>query len=341
MRLLQSVSQCVAAVCLLGVSVFTVASADEKNDAAISFDARLSEYGYPYPVQQYAFESQRQSLEMAYMHLPGKPGKPTVLLLHGKNFAADYWQNTAELLQKKGYGVLMPDQIGFGKSSKPAHYQFSFEALAANTHGLTQQLGINNLVVMGHSMGGMLATRYALNYASQVDQLVLVNPVGLEDYLQYVEYKDPSFFYQSELNKTIEGVIAYQKKNYYDGQWSDEYEALTTIHKGWLNGPDWPQVAWNNALTYDLIFTGAVVNELDELTVPTHLIIGTRDTTGPGRGWKKPGVTRTLGQYDKLGKQAAEVIPNATLHELDDVGHMPQFEAFERYKVILNDIFKQ
>ena len=339
MRLLQSFNASVVVACLLGCSFLATASAAPESESAISFDARLTQYQYPYPVRQYAFDSQRQSLEMTYMHLPGKKSKPTVLLLHGKNFAADYWQNTAALLQEKGYGVLMPDQIGFGKSSKPPHYQYSFEALAANTHALTQELGLDQLVVMGHSMGGMLATRYALSYPTQVTQLVLVNPVGLEDYLQYVEYKDPNFFYQSELDKSIEGVIAYQKKNYYDGKWSDQYEALTTIHKGWLNGPDWAQVAWNNALTYDLIFTGAVVNEFAKLSMPTHLIIGTRDTTGPGRGWKKPGVTRTLGQYDKLGKQAAEVIPNATLHELDDVGHMPQFEAFERYSAILHEIF--
>ncbi|UTF61310.1 alpha/beta fold hydrolase [Gilvimarinus sp. DA14] len=304
-----------------------------------SFDARLSQYDYPYPVQQFELQTQRQTLEMAYMHLPAEKGKPTVLLMHGKNFAADYWQGTAEVLRERGYGVLMPDQIGFGKSSKPAHYQFSAEALVANTHELVQELGISDLVVMGHSMGGMLASRYALNYADQVQKLVLVNPVGLEDYLKYVEYKDPEFFYKNELQKTAADVIAYQKKNYYDGKWSDDYEALTTIHKGWINGPDWEQVAWNNAQTYDVIFTGAVINEFDQFSMPVHLIIGTRDTTGPGRNWKKPGVTRTLGQYDKLGKAAAERIPNATLHELADVGHMPQFEAFERYQKILNEIF--
>ena len=62
-----------------------------------SFDARLSQYSYPFPVSQYALSSQRQSLEMAYMHLPGDAEKPTVLLLHGKNFAADYWQGLKSL----------------------------------------------------------------------------------------------------------------------------------------------------------------------------------------------------------------------------------------------------
>lgn len=323
----------------LRLVIISVLASLAQAEEAPMFGARLGGYEYPYPVQMHEFRSQRQTLEMAYMHLEAKGVQPTVLLLHGKNFAADYWQNTAEWLRERGYGVLMPDQIGFGKSSKPEHYQFSFEALADNTRAIVDKLGIERVVVMGHSMGGMLATRYTLRYPDTVEKLVLVNPVGLEDYLDYVQYKDPQFFYERELNKTAEDVIAYQKKHYYDGQWSQDYEALTTIHKGWINGPDWAQVAWNNALTYDLIFTGAVVNEFEDIPVPTHLIIGTRDTTGPGRGWKKPGVEVRLGQYDKLGKRAARTIPDATLHELTGIGHMPQFEAFDRYREILEEVF--
>ncbi|WP_084645857.1 alpha/beta fold hydrolase [Marinimicrobium agarilyticum] len=324
---------------VLGMTLSTFSLLVSAADESPSYDARLSDYPYPFDVHTFAFDSQRQPLEMAYMHLPAKGDKSTVLLLHGKNFAADYWENTAAYLHAKGYGVLMPDQIGFGKSSKPAHYQFSFEALAANTKALVDKLGIEQVSVMGHSMGGMLATRYALQYGDSVERLVLVNPVGLEDYLRYVQYKDPSFFYQQELGKTLDKVRAYQKKNYYDGEWKPEYEALTQIHAGWINGPDWERVAWNNALTYDLIFTGAVANEFDQLTVPTFLIIGTRDTTGPGRGWKKPGVDYELGRYDQLGERVAQQIPNATLFELEDVGHMPQFEAFDRYRERLDKIF--
>ncbi|WP_224797176.1 alpha/beta hydrolase [Idiomarina abyssalis] len=309
------------------------------DDKASEYDARLSGYSYPFDVQTFEFDSQRQSLEMAYMHLPAEKGQSTVLLLHGKNFAADYWEETANYLHEKGYGVLMPDQIGFGKSSKPAHYQFSFEALANNTKALLKSESIEQVIVMGHSMGGMLATSYALNHSSSVEKLVLVNPVGLEDYLRYVEYKDPAFFYENEKGKTIDQIRAYQRKNYYDGKWSEDYEELIDIHAGWINGEDWDQVAWNNALTYDMIFTGNVSNEFDQLAVPTHLILGTRDTTGPGRGWKKEGVNYELGRYDKLGEIVVEQIPDGYLYELEGIGHMPQFEAFDRYREQLDKIF--
>jgi pimeloyl-ACP methyl ester carboxylesterase len=67
--------------------------------------------------------------------------------------------------------------------------------------------------------------------------------------------------------------------------------------------------------------------------VPTRLIIGTRDRTGPGRGWKKPGVSYLLGQYQELGKRTAAAIADARLYELEGLGHMPHIEAFDRFVV--------
>lgn len=308
-------------------------------DGEPAYDARLDGYEYPFPVKTFRLSSQRQDLEMAYMYLPPKRSKPVVLLLHGKNFSAAYWRRIANWLQDKGYGVLMPDQIGFGKSSKPRHYQFSLQALADNTRNLVHSLDLDTTVVMGHSMGGMLAMRYSLMFPEAVTRLVLVNPIGLEDYLDYVQYKDPAFFYKTELAKSIDDVRKYQRQHYYDGKWSEDYEELIEIHKGWMNGADWEQVAWNNALTYDMIFTGSVVDELDEMQVPVTLIIGTRDTTGPGRGWKKPGVDYQLGRYDELGKRAVERIPNAQLMEIPGLGHLPQFENWKAFQQRLEKVF--
>ncbi len=68
---------------------------------------------------------------MAYMDVTAKnPNSKTVVLLHGKNFNGAYWKTTIEALTKEGYRVIVPDQIGFGKSSKPVGYQFTFQQLA-------------------------------------------------------------------------------------------------------------------------------------------------------------------------------------------------------------------
>ena len=327
---------------LLALTLVTCTSMLLAEDTKLSFDKRLSGYDYPYPVQTYEFTSQGQDLEMAYMHLPPtREGQPTVLLLHGKNFNGAYWHGTAAFLQSQGYGVVMPDQIGFGKSSKPKDYQYSFPALAQNTKGLLESIGIDKSIVVGHSMGGMLASRFTLLYPDATEKLILVNPIGLENYLQYVQYKDVDFFYQNELKQAPEKIVAYQKQNYYDGAWNDHYASLTKPLVGWVQGPDWQDLAYVNALTYDIIFTQPVIEEFKDFQVPATLIIGTRDRTGPGRNWKRPGVERELGRYDQLGAEVKARNPEIEVIELPGLGHLPQIENFAVFKqAFLNALAK-
>ncbi|WP_232787415.1 alpha/beta fold hydrolase [Spongiibacter nanhainus] len=303
-----------------------------------SYDAQLSDYAYPFAVKTFQLRSQNQALQMAYMYLPAKgERKGVITLLHGKNFNGAYWQDSALFLSEQGFDVLMPDQIGFGKSSKPTDYQYSFAALANNTRALLDKLDIDKTWVLGHSMGGMLASRFALLYPKRTEQLILLNPIGLEDYLRYVEYKDIGFFYRNELKASAEGVLAYQRKNYYDGQWKEDYAALAEPLIGWIQGPDWKQLAQVSARAYDMIFTGPVINEFQHLAVPTTLILGTRDRTGPGRNWKRDGVTRELGRYDRLGAEVKARNPSIELIELKGLGHLPHIEDFATFAAALSN----
>lgn len=297
------------------------------------FDARLSGYDYPYPVGTYAFTAQGQALEMAYMDVrpTGEANGETVLLLHGKNFSGAYWQPTIEALVERGYRVIAPDQIGFGKSSKPRHFQFTFHALATHTAGLLDELGVDRVTVVGHSMGGMLATRFVLLFPARSTRLVLVNPIGLEDWQRKVPYSPIDEWYARELQQTPEGVRAYMQASYFDGQWKPEYDVLAELQMGWSEGPDKELLAWVSALTYDMIFTQPVLYDFERLRLPTLLIIGDRDRTALGASLVAPEVAATMGLYDELGRRAQEAIPGSELVLLEGVGHIPQFEAWERY----------
>jgi pimeloyl-ACP methyl ester carboxylesterase len=306
----------------------------KSTDSTLSYNKELDGFDYPFNVNTYSFTSQNQTLNMRYMDVGDQASTKVIVLLHGKNFSGFYWEQTARLLMDEGYRVIIPDQVGFGKSTKPEHYQYSFAQLALNTQSLLKSLKINHYTVVGHSMGGMLATTMALNYAQSIEKLILINPIGLEPYLDYVEIKDPQFFYEKELKSTPEKIRSYQKQNYYAGKWTEVYEHLIAPHIGWLNGPDKKVVAWNNALTYMPIFAEDITTKFSKISVPTSLIIGTRDRTGPGRGWKKSGVDYKLGQYQYLGKRAADIIPNADLYLMEGLGHLPQIENFERFKPV-------
>ena len=297
--------------------------------------ARLESYDYPYEVKTFEVRAQRQDLEMAYMDVQPPQGTANgrvVLLLHGKNFSGAYWGDTMAQLLEEGYRVVVPDQVGFGKSSKPAQFQFSFHQLAWLTAALLDQLGVKEVAVVGHSMGGMLATRFALMYPGRTSGVALVNPIGLEDWARKgVPYRTIGEWYERNLKAGPQDIKAYMRKSYFDGEWKEIYDPLLAVQAGWAEGPDAELMAWISALTYDMIYTQPVVHEFPEVKVPTLLIIGQRDRTALGKDAVSEAKAKTLGDYPELGRQAARAIPQAQLVELDDVGHIPQVEAFPRY----------
>lgn len=305
-------------------------------------DSVLSGYQYPYPVSSLKIETQQQVLNMTYMDVrPAVSNGKTVMLLHGKNFNGAYWKTTIAALTKEGYRVIVPDQVGFGKSSKPLHYHYSFQQLALNSKNILDTLGIQKIYLLGHSMGGMLAARFALMYPGMVEKLVLENPLGLEDWKTVVPYTPIDSNYRSELKQDYETIKKYQLDNYYDGKWKPEYDEWVYLLAAWTQHPSYKTVAWNNALSSDMVFTQPVFYELSNIKVPTLLIIGTRDRTAIGKQNVPESTRKTLGQYQLLGKAAQKKIPGAALVEIGNVGHLPHIEAFEKFIDPLLKYFKK
>lgn len=305
--------------------------------AAATYGPRLEGFTYPHPVKTFAFDSQRQSLEMAYMDvMPEQAPIGTVVLLHGKNFCAATWEATITPLLRAGYRVIAPDQVGFCRSSKPEGYQYSFGQLAANTHALLQSLGVSRAHVVGHSMGGMMAIRYALLFPGQTQSLGLVNPIGLEDWKALgVPWRSIDAWYANELKTSFDSIRKYQLDVYYDGDWKPEYEHWARMQAGMYAGPGRQAVAWSQALTSDMVFNQPVVHELPSLKVPTTLFIGQKDRTAIGRDLAPPALKATLGNYPALGEAAAKAIPGARLVRFDALGHSPQVQDPARFNAAL------
>ena len=311
-----------AAGLLFAAGLCTTAGAAEP-----SYGPELQEFDYAFPVHSFALTSQRQDLAMAYLDVPpsGPAKGQTVVLLHGKNFCAGTWEDTILALTKAGYRVIAPDQIGFCKSSKPASYQFSFQQLARNTRALLQSLGIDRAIMLGHSTGGMLAMRYALMYPAATDLLVLVDPIGLEDWkAKGVPSISVDQWYARELAVTAGSIRAYEQQTYYAGQWRPEYDRWVDMLAGMNAGPGKAAVAWDSALLYDMIDTQPVVYELGLIQPPTLLIVGDMDNTAIGKDLAPPSVRPALGNYPVLAQQAAAAIPHATLVRFAELGHAPQ-----------------
>ncbi|WP_205686245.1 alpha/beta fold hydrolase [Chitinophaga parva] len=304
-------------------------------------DATFSQYQYPFPVHYFNLTLQGNALRMAYMDIPGRQSNgQTVVLLHGKNFGGAYWDSTATALSAQGFRVIVPDQVGFGKSDKPAHLQFSLHLLAENTHRLLDSLGIQKAVVLGHSMGGMLAMRFAIQYPGTVTKLVLEDPIGLEDWKLKVPYQDVDKWYTAELKQNYEKIKKYQLESYFHGQWKPAYDKWAALQASQTLSPDYPKVAWNSALCYDMLFTQPVIYEIEKIQAPTLLIIGSLDRTAIGKDRVTPEVKATMGNYPELGKAAASRIPRCRLELLEGVGHAPHMEVFDQFIQLVSGFLK-
>jgi pimeloyl-ACP methyl ester carboxylesterase len=305
----------------------------------IPLSISMENYSYPYPVKLFPLTVESQDLRMAYMDVPpdGTPNGMAVLLMHGKNFFGAYWKETISILSKNGFRVIVPDQLGFGKSSKP-NIHYSFYLLANNTKRILDTLGIKQIAVVGHSMGGMLATRFTLMYPEAVSHFILENPIGLEDYRTIVPYTPVEEAYRNELNATEDGIRNYHKTYYVN--WKPGYEEYVQVSLRWKASGEYPRLAMSSALTSQMIYEQPVCYEFPLIKAKTLLVIGQSDRTVVGKGKVKRELLSAVGQYPELGRRTAKLISNSVLIELPDVGHIPHLEAPELFHTQLLKFLK-
>lgn len=290
-------------------------------------------YATAYPVRFLRMVNQGETVDMAYLDIAPSGQSPTgrtVLLLHGKNFDGGAWTTTARALAAAGNRVVVPDQIGFGRSSKPA-LDYSFELLAHNTVALLDHLGIADVDVVGHSMGGMLGVRFALLHPTRIRRLVLANPVGLEDYRELVPAHTTERLFADELANTgLPGIRAFYQS--YVVTWRRAYERNVELRYRVTLSGEYPRWALASARTYQMAYHQPVVQDLPALRLPVLLVIGQEDRAAVGKSYATPENRAKLGNFPVLGRLAAAAIPASRLVELHGVGHLPQLEAKKRFE---------
>jgi abhydrolase domain-containing protein 6 len=107
----------------------------------------------------------------------GGHGEP-VVLLHGFGASADSWNRFAKPLTRR-YRVIAPDQPGWGASTRVETASYGYPAQVERLHQFLRALGLKRMHLVGHSMGGFIASAYAARYPDQVITLGLIAPHGM------------------------------------------------------------------------------------------------------------------------------------------------------------------
>ncbi len=327
---------------LLAVAVLQTASvaggeADEPKALGIALEA----YPYPWPVHFLPLKIEGQELRMAYMDVPPSVAGNgrVVVLMHGKNFGGYYWRGVAEALAAAGYRVIVPDQIGWGKSAKP-DIRYSFQLLAMNTAQLLDALGIKNVVLAGHSTGGMLAVRFALMYPERVTQLVLEDPIGLEDYRVNIPPQTDETLYRAELANTDAAKLRTFYSHYFANPQPQIYEPLAEVQIRVALSGEYPRWAKSSAIAYQMIYQQPVRYEYRLLQPPTLLIVGEKDHTVPLASYASPEARAKMGDFVALGHAAVKEMPHGTLVVVPDCGHIPHLEKPREFQQSLMDFLR-
>jgi len=277
---------------------------------------------YPQPVSYLPLTMYGQDVRIAYMDVAplGQPNGRTVVLLHGNNFAGFYWGGPIDVLRKEGFRVVVPDQIGYGRSSKPI-IPYNFNDMALNTRRILDHLKITKAVIVGHSMGGMLATRFATQYPDMTERLVLYNPIGLVDgrYARPWGSTDEAYKQTLASNYQTNYTAIARYFSHSPTGWKPEYDRYVRIRYAWTLSGDWPRYAMVQTLLTQVQYADPVVYDWSHIKAPTLALGGSEDSLTPG--------------FPERMKVLANTIPGGKgrLHLLPGLGHVPHMEAPEQF----------
>lgn len=277
------------------------------------------EVEYPYPVHILPLNLYGQDVRMAYMDVPpeGRPNGRTVIMFHGMNFGGFYFAGPIDVLRKDGFRVIVPDQIGFGRSSKPV-IPYNFHDMAANSRKLLDTLGVKKTVVIGHSMGGMLAARFAAKYPDITERVVLYDPIGLTDDRWQRPWTPTEEIYKRLMAESQDQLWSGFEANirfYFPDAWKPEYDKYVRILYAPTLSSEWPQLAMVRAIYSGITYLDPVVYDWAHIKVKAMIIGGAKD-----------------GQdFEGHARHVASTIPNCEMVVLPGLGHVPHLQDPEAF----------
>lgn len=274
----------------------------------------MEEIKYPYPVAFMNFRVYGQDVRLAYMDVApvGPANGRAVVFHHGGSYYGWYWKAQIEALINEGYRVVVKDRLGWGKSSKPI-LPYSMSLHASNTARLMEHLGLAEAAIVGHSIGGQMATRFAFLYPDMTTHLVTINQIGLTDNRagRGFEAFDGEIEADPELQSAYEADVRTELRRYVE--WKPELLEHLRIRHGQRLSGDWPRLAYVRRLSGNLRSMGTVVNDWSHIRTKTLILGGEVD--GPN--------------FPANARSAVEIFPNAELFLIPNVGHNPHEEVPE------------
>lgn len=254
-------------------------------------------------------------------------GQP-IILIHGWPLNRLMWEYQVDALVSAGYRVISYDRRGFGESSKPWS-GYDYDTLAKDLKDLIETLKLEDVILVGFSMGGGEVARFIGNYGtSSVDKAVLVSAVT-------------PFMLTTEDNEAVDASVFEGMK---DGISKDRPQFFKDFGKNFYNYDEFKGDKISNAFldfTWNLAMQGSKKATLDcvdsfgktdfredckKFDIPTLIVHGDADQIVP---------------IEASAKKAVELIPNAELEIIKNAPHGLMVTHSEELNTSLLDFIKK
>lgn len=239
-------------------------------------------------------------------YLTGGEGEP-LIVIHGGGDSGHAWlKNVAEL--SKYYQVYLPDLPGFGRS-KSTEENFDLSSYVTFVEDFSRSLGLGHFHLVGHSLGGGIALRYALDFPHRIKRLVLVSSLCLgSEIALWARIMSRPVFYRIA-RKTIAGVfraIGWLVRNLH-------------CPLGKITPPSLLRMSIGKSVMTVKGQTTVLLNRLSELLMPTLLVWGANDNIVPAHH----------------AFLAAEQIPNCQVRVFQNSGHSVYRQRMREFSDLL------
>lgn len=249
-------------------------------------------------------------LKLAYQEW-GNQSSPPIVMLHGFGVSGHMFDEFAERMQDR-YWLLALDQRGHGDSDWAEDGDYSRDAFVEDLEGFRTALGIDNFVLIGHSMGGLNAVAYVNRYPGHVRALVLVDVgpeasrEGVDNIVRFTRGPDELEFeefvqmaHRFNPRRTLENIrerMRHRLKPTESGKWTWKFdrrfrEPGSNLNIGWKLSPDELWQLFRNITVPTLLIRGAESDVLSPEVAErcVHEMPAARLVTIPGAGHSVPG----------------------------------------------------
>lgn len=207
-----------------------------------------------------------------------KKAQATLVFLHGVGASGAAWKEVLAQLKHEPVNIIVVDLLGFGESPKPewAQYNATMQSRAL-AHTLLQKVSIGKVVLVGHSMGALIAIDFAKRYKSRVGSMVLCSPPL---------YDDKTSTLLPDREKQLKKLYGYMTN------FPDKLIQMSSIAKKYGLISKAIQINSQTVDSYVSAFKAAIINQtslqdIQELSVPIEITYGTLDPFVIGAHFKK------------------------------------------------------